>query len=377
MPVCGGVKAYNERSFCIKYYSQGVQTSFYDSTLSASNSLGNTISQRVTEDWENARADFPNASEEHNLRDISRHSRVLIECIPGTQGIWRVAPSYRLKTTKLPRQRSSLSHAHHKLSAEYRRKRRLRIQNRSAGCVLSCTDTSEQQKVPMFCLQKQGMSVSSTSLRSEHCPSGIYSPGTHSGSLPPSSGDSVSRRLADSSSRPSSVITSPVSVTTYTEHGKRSEIRTRTSSGYQVYGASITFRSGESFPPNIQSSGDNGVRMPNILQENLVIHRSVPIHGITQLGLRSHPTGLSTLEALTTTFSFIRSDKPVFTTPSFRPFSPCYPTQAMAGPIVSHIRNPYPAFPAGVHDFHRRLYPGLGRPHGGFSDSRCMDPFGS
>ena len=220
MPVCGGVKAYNERSFCVKYYSQWVQTSFYDSTPSASNSLGNTISQRVTEDWENARADFPNASEEHNLRDISRHSRVLIERIPGTQGIWRVAPSYRLKTTKLPRQRSSLSHAHHKLSAEYRRKRRLRIQNRSAGCVLLCTDTSEQQKVPMFCLQKQGMSVSSTSLQSEHCPSGIYSPGTHSGSLPPSSGDSVSRRLADSSSRPSSVITSPVSVTTYTEHGR-------------------------------------------------------------------------------------------------------------------------------------------------------------
>ena len=99
--------------------------------------------------------------------------------------------------------------------------------------------------------------------------------------------------------------------------------------------------------------------MPNIL-ENLVIHGGIPIYEITQLGLRSHPTGSSTLEALTTTFSFIRSDKPVFTTASFRPFTPCNPTQAMAGPIVCHIRNPYPAFPSEVHDFHGRLYPGLG-----------------
>ena len=34
--------------------------------------------------------------------------------------------------------------------------------------------------------------------------------------------------------------------------------------------------------------------MPNILPENLVVQRSVPIYGITQLGLRSHPTGSST-----------------------------------------------------------------------------------
>ena len=94
--------------------------------------------------------------------------------------------------------------------------------------------------------------------------------------------------------------------------------------------------------------------VPNILPENLVVQRSVPIHGITQLGLRSHPTGSSTL-------SFIGSDKPVFKTASFRP---CYPTQAVAGPIVSHIRNPYLTFPGGVHHFHRRLDPGWGRPHG-------------
>ena len=52
-------------------------------------------------------------------------------------------------------------------------KRRLRVQNRSAGYVLSCTNTSTQQEVPLFCLRKQGISVLSTSLQSEHCPSGF------------------------------------------------------------------------------------------------------------------------------------------------------------------------------------------------------------
>ena len=94
--------------------------------------------------------------------------------------------------------------------------------------------------------------------------------------------------------------------------------------------------------------------VPNILPENLVIQRSIPIYGITQLGLRSHPIGSSTL-------SFIRSDKPVFNTVAFRP---CYPTQAMAGPVVSDLRNPYLTFPGGVHHFHRRLDPGRGCPHG-------------
>ena len=56
-----------------------------------------------------------------------------------------------------------------------RKKRRLRVQNRSAGCVPSCTNLSRRQEIPMFCLRKQGISVPSPSLRSEHCPLGIYS----------------------------------------------------------------------------------------------------------------------------------------------------------------------------------------------------------
>ena len=89
--VYGGVEVYNERPFCVKYRSQPIQTSFYESTPSASDCLGNTIPPGDIEDPGNARADFPNASEERNLRNISRHSRVLFERIHGTQasGGWR------------------------------------------------------------------------------------------------------------------------------------------------------------------------------------------------------------------------------------------------------------------------------------------------
>ena len=53
---------------------------------------------------------------------------------------------------------------------------------------------------------------------------------------------------------------------------------------------------------------------------------------------------------------------------SLRPISPCQPTQAMARPVFSYLGNPHPTFPGGDHDFYGCLYPGLGRPDGGFLD---------
>ena len=119
MPVCGGVEAYNKRSLRVKYCSQGVQTSFYKSTPSAQD------------------PDVPNALKQRDLRGTSRYSRFLFERIPDTQGFWRVVSSNLFKTTERPHQHTSLLHTYHKLSAEYCRKRRLRIQNISAGCELN------------------------------------------------------------------------------------------------------------------------------------------------------------------------------------------------------------------------------------------------
>ena len=87
------------------------------------------------------------------------------------------------------------------------------------------------------------------------------------------------------------------------------------------------------------------------------------------MGLRSRFTGSITHEAVTMTLSFIRSDKPIYTPVSIRPFSPCHPTQARAGRIPYHIRNPYPAFPGEDHNFHGCLYP---FPHPVASGSRSV-----
>ena len=165
----------------LTYCSQGVQTSFHESTDSAPGSLGNTFSQRSKEDSGNAIANIPNASKEYNLRNTSGYSRVLFEHIPGTQGFLRVGSSNRFKTTERPHRRTSLSHAHYK--------------NRSAGCILSCTNTSRQQEVPLFCLRKQGISIPSTYFRSEHFPSDIYLSGAHSGAYLHRQGISVIQYL--------------------------------------------------------------------------------------------------------------------------------------------------------------------------------------
>ena len=129
MPVCERVKAYNERSFCVKYHDQGVQTSFYESTPSAQDPMGNKISPVVPEDPGNARANIPDASKECDHRDTNGYSRVLFnpgnaranipdaskeqdqsstsgysrvpfKHIPGTESVWRVASSNRFKTTE-------------------------------------------------------------------------------------------------------------------------------------------------------------------------------------------------------------------------------------------------------------------------------------
>ena len=127
--VNGGVDVYNERSFCVKYRSQGVQTLFYESTLSASDSLGNMIPPGDIEDPGNARADFLNASEECNLRNISRHSRVLFERIHGSKA-WR--PVIDLK--QLNHHIEAPHFCMHTISSVLStfEKRRLRVQNRSA-----------------------------------------------------------------------------------------------------------------------------------------------------------------------------------------------------------------------------------------------------
>ena len=71
---------------------------------------------------------------------------------------------------------------------------------------------------------------------------------------------------------------------------------------------------------------------------------------------------------------YITSDRPVCSPLSIGPFSPCYPTQAVAGPIISHIRNPDPAFPGGIYDFSQMPVPRAGALTWGIPRFRVFGP---
>ena len=83
--------------------------------------------------------------------------------------------------------------------------------------------------------------------------------------------------------------------------------------------------------------GDSCSRTPSILPPCTILYSSVPAHGVTQLGLRSHPSGSTVPETPATSFPFIRSDRPVYATASIRPSGSCQPSTALAGPTFSYL----------------------------------------
>ena len=176
------------------------------------------------------------------------------------------------KRTEHSHLRTSLSYVYYKLSSEYRQKRQLRVEDRSAGCVLSLSNTSQRQEVSQVCLRKQGLSVPSTPFRSEHSPSGLYSFGAYRNRLPPPSGDfcySISRRLVSSPSRPSSSTLTSVSATEYGRtggiHSEPGKVQTGPSTGHPVPRSLVTPGPGENVPPRVQGSGDHNSSVRVIL----------------------------------------------------------------------------------------------------------------
>ena len=259
-----------------------------------------------------------------------------------------MASSYRSKESERPHSCTSFPYVHDKLCAKLCRKRR------SVGCVLPCTDSSKQQKVPQVRLRKQGVPVSSTTDRSKHSPSSFYSFGAHGDSIPAPSGDlgdTISGRLVDSPTGPSNFITTSGSAIKFARpcrlHSESKEIRTGPDSGPPVSRNSLTFGPRESFTPRVQGLGDSCSRMPSILPQGTKLYSSVPDSGVTQLGLRSYPSGSFVPETSSTSFSFVRSDRPFYATASIRPPGPCQPTSAMAGPTFSYLRNPDPHISGG------------------------------
>ena len=322
-----------------------VQTSFYESTPSPTNSLGDKISSGSTRNLGHAGTNFPYAPKECDNGGAPKLTRVLLERIPGKDSFGGMASSHRSKESERPHSRTSFPYVHDKLCAKLRPMRRLRIQNRSAGCVLSRTYSSQQQKISQVRLRKQGVSVSSATVQSEHSPSSFHSIGPHGDRLPAPSrdlGDTISGRLANSPSRPQSFAPTSSSAIEHARPcrlcSKQKEIRAGPDSGYPVSRNSFTSGLRGSFPSRVQSLGDSCSRTPSILPPCTILYSSVPSHGVTQLGLRSHPSGSPVPETPSTSFSFVRSDGPVYATASIRPSGPCQPSTALAGPTFSYLR---------------------------------------
>ena len=115
---------YYERSLRSKYRSQGVQTSFYESTPSPTDSLGDKISTGSTRNFGHAGTDHPYAPKERDNGSASRLARVLLERIPGKEGLRRVASSHRSKESERTHSRTSFPYVHDKLCSKLCRKRR-------------------------------------------------------------------------------------------------------------------------------------------------------------------------------------------------------------------------------------------------------------
>ena len=92
----------------------------------------------------------------------------------------------------------------------------------------------------------------------------------------------------------------------------------------------LTFGPRESFTPGVQGLGDSCSRTPSILPRGTKLYSSVPASVVTQLGLRSYPSGSFVPETSSTSFSLVRSDRPVYATTSIRPIGPCQTNSAMA-----------------------------------------------
>ena len=151
-------------------------------------------------------------------------------------------------------------------------------------------------------------------------------------------------------------------------YSKQKEIRAGPDSGSPVSRNPFTSGLRGSFPFRVQSLGDSCTCTPSILPPSTNLFSSVPAYGVTQMGLRSYPSGSFVPETSLTSFSFIRSDRPVYATASIRPTGPCQPFMALAGPTFSYLRNPYPHVSGGLHDFYAPGPPGYDC-HGQFDSS--------
>ena len=373
------MEAYYERSLRSKYRSQGVQTSFYESTPSPTNSLGDKISTGPKRSFGHAGTNYPYAPKERDNGSASRLTRVLLKRIPGKEGFRRVASSHRSKESERSHSRSSFPYVHDKLCSKLRRKRRLRVQDRSAGCVLSCTDPSKQQEVPQVRLRKQGVPVSSTTFRSKYGPSSL---GHMVTAYLHRQGVSVIPNLDDwlvhhpdrqILLRHQALLIDTLDLVGFILNRKKSELDL--TQDLQFLGIHLRLDLGRALLQ--ESKAGEIVPCTRHLSSLKVLDYSQVSHLMGSLNWASGliPLGRLYLRPLQRHFHSLgltsRFTPPRRSDP--RRSGPCQPTAALAGPTFSYLRNPDPPLSGGLYDLHGRLQSGLGLSHGGFQDFGYLD----
>ena len=128
------------------------------------------------------------------------------------------------------------------------------------------------------------------------------------------------------------------------------------------------------FPSRVQSLGDSCMHTPSILPPCTNLYSSVPAYGVTQLGLRSYPSGSFVLRPLQCHFHLLGL-RDRFSPPCRSDALVLANLLQLAGPTFSYLRNPNSHVSGGFHDFYGRLHAGVGHLHGRFLDFGYLDPY--
>ena len=373
---------YHERSLRSKYRSQGVQTSLYESTLSPTNSLGDKISTGSARNFGHAGTDHPYAPKERDNGSASRLTRVLLERIPGKEGLRRVASSHSSKESERTHSRTSfrmfttssvlssvekgdyvfkidLQHAYfhvpiHPSSRKYLgfafENRVYQFQVLHFGLNTAPQVFTRLGHTVTAYLHRQGVSV-----------------------IPYLDDWLVHHPDRQILLRHQALLMHTLDLVGFILNRKKSELDL--TQGLQFLGIHLRLDLGRALLP--ESKAGEIVACARHLSSLKVLNysQSVPPYGFTQLGLRSYPSGSFVPENPFNVIFIRLSDKPVYATAQIRPCGPCQPTAAMAGPTFSYLMNPDPPLSGGLHNLHGRLQSGLGRSHGGFQDLGCLDPY--
>ena len=356
--LCGGLETYYERSLRSKYRSQGLQTSFYESTPSPTNSLGDQISTGSSGNFGHAGTNFPYAPKERDNGGASDspgfYSNVFL--VRKASGGWRPvidlknlnaqihAPHFRMFTTS-----SVLSSVK---KGDYAFKIDLQ------DVYFHVPIHSSSRKYLRFAFENRVYQFQVLPFGLNTAPQIFTRLGHTVTAYLHCQGISVIPYLDDwlIHHPDCQVLLRHQALLLYARpcrlHSESKEIRTGPDSGSPVPRNSLTFGPRESFTPGVQSWGDSCLRTPSVLPRGTKLHSSVPASGVTQLALRSYLSVSFVPETSSTSFSFVRSDRPVYATASIRPIGPCQPTSAMAGPTFSYLRNPDPPISGGLYDFH-------------------------